>query len=350
MSNYSSYSTFLDQDIVRGVCWSLAIISMPCNLIVIIRLLYFNYRYSKTTSKKSAFSLRHHRFAISRNPSIFLLFNLTLSDLVSSLYLLILAFSDVYYTDYYRNKYGLYPDYSNITNDWVLSSTCTFERILSQIALLISILMTFVVAVDRFILVVYPHSRRKITVKGARIISLVCWLFALVIAIVAIAYSLESVASRPRTRRDILAQLCLTDSSRSFVVFVITFFELFLGCSMYVTAMILYIIICVKLKQSKQFRSDSSNRIEKRISIILASVVFTNVFTYLPITLISILGRYIPGFNSGQLFPTLVILLYLNAAVNPILLLTMSAGAVSNGNGNKIIHSATNTSGKINTT
>lgn len=56
--------------------------------------------------------------------------------------------------------------------------------------------------------------------------------------------------------------------------------------------MILYIIIYRKLKQSNQtFSTVSSNRAEKRVSIILAFVVINIVFTYLPITLFSILGQ-----------------------------------------------------------
>ena len=330
MSNYSAYAVFLDYDPVRGICWSLAIIGLPCNGIVIFRLLYLNFAHSRLKNLpriKQILSFAHRRYTINHNPSIFLLFNLAVCDFIGSLYLLILAGSDIYYTAYYRHKYGLYPNYSDIENEWIITPTCTTERIFSQIALLMSILMTFIVAIDRFILVVYPHSRRKINMKSARIITAICWIFSLAIAILAGLESAQSVAKHPRTRFNIIGQLCLPDPSRSFIVQIITYFEIFLGCSLYIASMILYIVICRKLSQSKTlFRSTSSGMIEKRVSIILASVVFTNIFTYLPVTLFSILGQVLPSYDpdEGQLYASVVALLYLNTAVNPILFLMLS--------------------------
>ncbi|RDD39100.1 G-protein coupled receptor GRL101-like protein [Trichoplax sp. H2] len=353
MLNYSSYSVFLHYNIVRGLCWSLGLVSLPCNIIIIAELLLLNYHKSKTIFTKYLIVNNRYRLLISRNPSIFLLFNLSLGDLVSSLYLVILAISDSSYTNHYRNKYGPYPNYSSIENEWIISPTCTMERILSQLSLVISISMTFIVAVDRYILVVFPHSRRKITIKDARVVATIFWLLGFIVAFTIGLLSAHGATVHHSTRFDILGQFCNTDSSKGFMVLAVLYIELFLGFSMHTTSMILYIIICMKLKQSRSlFKSNSSSRIEKRVSLILASVVFTNVFTYLPIMIFSILGQFIPNYKPEEtdLFPTLVLLLYLNAAVNPVLFMVLSANFESKRRGVAPSSDIVTSRGRLNTT
>ena len=92
--------------------------------------------------------------------------------------------------------------------------------------------------------------------------------------------------------------------------------------------MILYILIYRKLKQSqRQFSTISSDHVEKQVSIILAAVVLTNIFTYLSVMLFTILGQAIPDYDlkDNQLFPSIVVLLYVNIAINPILFIALSA-------------------------
>ena len=327
MSNFSSYSVFLDYNIVRGLCWSMAIISVPCNIIVIIRFILLNCRGPRKISPKTFFSPYQSRFSISHNPSVFLLFNLTIGDLIGSLYLFLLAIGDVAYTNYYQHLYGSESNYSTIRNDWVISPICTINRIFSQVALLISILLTFIVAVDRFIKVVFPHSRRKITIKRAYSIVIVCWLFAITTSIAAGLISAREVARKPSRRFRILSNLCHMDPFTDTFVLIFTFFEILLGFVLHLTSMILYIFVYRKLKQSQQmFLTTPSNRAEKRISIVLTSIVVTNVLTYVPITLITIIGNVNRSYNpqENQFFPSTVLLWYANSAINPVLLLLLS--------------------------
>ena len=328
MSNFSSYSVFLDFNVVRGLCWSMAVISVPCNIIVIIRFILLNYQCSGKLSTKTFYSSYQSRFSISHNPSIFLLFNLAIGDLISSLYLLLLAIGDVAYTNYYQDLYGSNSNYSAIRNDWVISPICTISRILSQLALLISIILTFTVAVDRFILVVLPRSRRKITMKRAYVITTVSWLFAIMISITVGLISAQSAAKQSSTYFDIICHLCNMELFTNNFVYIFAYLETFSGFALHLTSMILYIIIYRKLKKSQQkFSTTSSNRAEKRISIILSSIVLTNVLTYVPITMITIVGHVYPSYSfiENQVFPSIVFLLYLNAVINPILLLSLSA-------------------------
>ena len=328
MFNYSSYSVFLDYNAVRGISWAMAVIGVPCNIFVIIRFILLNCRYPKKILTQTLHSHYQSRFSIRHNPSVFLLFNLTLTDSIGSLYVFILVIGDVAYTNYYQNLYGSVSNYSVIRNDWVISPACTTARILSQLALLMSTLMTFMVAVDRFILVIFPHSRRKITMKNAYIVSIVYWIFAFIIAMTAGILSSQGVVLQSSTKFDIIDQLCTLDSSKSVFVLAIAYIELLLGFGLHITSTILYILIYRKLKQSQRlFSTISSNRAEKRVSIILSAIVLTNIFTYLPVMLITILGQAIPDYDlkDSQIFPIMVMLLYVNTTINPILFIALCA-------------------------
>lgn len=122
-----------------------------------------------------------------------------------------------------------------IRNDWVISPACIMARIFSQLALLISILKIFMVAVDRFILVVFTRSRRKITMKSAHIITLLCRPLALIIAIPIGLLSFQGTATHSPTRFNILSQFCNIDSSASLFVTAVVYLELLLGFGLYLT-------------------------------------------------------------------------------------------------------------------
>ena len=112
---------------------------------------------------------------ITKNPSFWLLFNLLISDFIASIYLFILVLSDIYYTGYYQEQYSFNTTFSLIKNEWSFSLTCYIELFLGKISIFVAATMTFLIGIDRFILIVYPHSNKKFSMKGVKIITaIVC--------------------------------------------------------------------------------------------------------------------------------------------------------------------------------
>ena len=60
---------------------------------------------------------------------------------------------------------------------------------------------------------------------------------------------------------------------------------------------------------------------------------FSSILPYLPATLFSILGQAIAGYDpeNSQLFTSILMLLHINTAINPILFIALSAKVGSSG-------------------
>lgn len=117
MPNYSFYPVFLDYNVVQGLCWSMVIISVPCNILVILGFILLNCGYSRILTTKTLFSFHQSRFSISHNPSIFLLFNLSLGDFMACIYLLAMVIGDGTYSNYNQHLDRHRYNYSIMRND-----------------------------------------------------------------------------------------------------------------------------------------------------------------------------------------------------------------------------------------
>ena len=121
--NFSHYSVFLELDPGRPIAWSIAIIGLPLNVFIICFMIWESSCIRCFRSRRQSSNAAH----ILKSPSLWLLFNLFISDLFGSIYILILSISDVYYTHYYQLIYGINTTYSHIENVWFTSLTCTVQ-------------------------------------------------------------------------------------------------------------------------------------------------------------------------------------------------------------------------------
>lgn len=97
--------------------------------------------------------------------------------------------------------------------------------------------MTFTVAADRFILVAYPRSRYKITMKRAHVITTTCWLLAVTLAMSVGLLPSQGAAALSEPFH-IHGQLCMMELSTNTFVYIVAYLELFSGFGLHIASTI----------------------------------------------------------------------------------------------------------------
>ncbi|RDD47648.1 G-protein coupled receptor GRL101-like protein [Trichoplax sp. H2] len=303
---------------VRIVTWMFGIIAIPSNLIII---LWIAYNYCQNGLLHRYF---RHRNSFNLNPSFaFLLFNLAVSDLLGGSYLLILAISDATYT--------ISQNFSNISylrihpsvDTWIISPTCSVERFLAQTSLIISILITFVITLDRYLAVFYSASTRyRISVFQAQVTLAVFWTIGIILAILG-AVDSYSISLKKPGHYSILGHLCQLEGSSTFIINALTYLDMTVGIGVNIVIAILYIAILIRLKRHRQSIQQRKSPIERHIQVITAWIIITSVVTWIPVIVWVIIQRAMTPveFDDREnfLLPILVIMLYSNTALNPLI-------------------------------
>ena len=315
--NFSHYSVFLDADPGRPIAWSIAIIGLPLNIFTICFMLWESSCSRCCQSKRQPSNTAH----ILKSPSLWLLFNLFISDLFGSTYILILSISDVYYTNYYQAIHGMNTTYSRIKNVWFTSSACIVAQIMGRVSILMAATLTLFMAIDRLILIVYPHSKKKFTMKISRILAVIGWICSLAFVIgITILHRYRIHFKSPYTFEFYL-NLCLGDFGSTVLIRILSFVELACLLIIYVTITVIYIIIIWRLRKSRlEFNSRSSSVCEKRFQIMFILIAFTNVFAFFFISITSFAST---NYNTNHtLFRKLISLIpFTNPVIDPILYL-----------------------------
>ncbi|RDD36078.1 G-protein coupled receptor GRL101-like protein [Trichoplax sp. H2] len=258
-----------------------------------------------------------------KNPSVWLLFNLLLCDLMGSIYMFILVISDSYYTHYYRHIYGSSANFSLIKNEWSVSATCGVAQFLASMNLYMAAILTLCIGVDRFILTVYPRSNWRLTIKRAKILTTISWILG-VVASVGISlfnfsyYHLRSAYHFEFFRNMCVGEYYLTPSHIIRAAIILGYFIL-----AYSATAVLYTIIIYKLKKSRLlFRSQLSSTFERRFQVMLILITSTNIFAFFFITTSAAID-YLNGTTNqaSKLQKIISILPYSNAALDPIIYL-----------------------------
>ena len=109
-----------------------------------------------------------------QTPQTVLIAHLSLSDFIMGINMVLLAFSDVYYGEYF-------PSYSNW---WREGAVCQFAGVLSILSSEASVFFITLISIDRMLGVKYPFSSRRMTLKSSKVWSMLLWFVALSLSIV----------------------------------------------------------------------------------------------------------------------------------------------------------------------
>ena len=103
-----------------------------------------------------------------------LLQNLAASDLIMGIYMLIIASADIYFGDNFPMQSG----------SWRSGMTCRIAGTLSIISSEASVFFVTLISIDRFIVIRFPYSIRRLRKHSVRIVAIMTWAVSLVLGIV----------------------------------------------------------------------------------------------------------------------------------------------------------------------
>ena len=108
-----------------------------------------------------------------------LITNLSISDLLMGVYLIILLSADLYYTEYF-------PSHSD---SWRSSILCKIAGSLSVLSSEASVFFITLISIDRFLRVKFPYGRHQLNHKSAAVVLSLLWLLAFSISITSFVLS-----------------------------------------------------------------------------------------------------------------------------------------------------------------
>ncbi|XP_072016937.1 follicle-stimulating hormone receptor-like [Amphiura filiformis] len=147
---------------LRVFMWILGISAIIGNLFVVA------VRVRERPTTKNARSI------IVQAKQSFLIGNLAVSDCLMGIYMLILAFVDLYYGE----EYFVYSDH------WRSSQLCKLASFLSLLSSEASVFFITLISIDRFICIVFPLSKFQLGVMSTKVAAAITWAIAFVLGLV----------------------------------------------------------------------------------------------------------------------------------------------------------------------
>ena len=235
--------------------------------------------------------------------------NLAIADGLMGVYMLIIASADVAY----RNQYAYYAE------EWQTSVVCKIAGILSVISSEASVFFITAISVDRFVAVLFPHSRLKMKLKSAYYVASLIWVITLVISVVPLMVS--GVHDTFYGRSSVCLAIPLTSSRPLGWQYSVA---VFLGLNFIAFTMILVsyvaIYLTMKLSSARAGVSNKSRSQEYQLALRMSLLVFSDMCCWMPIIimgLISLTGSAdIPATSYAWIA---VFVLPLNSSLNPYL-------------------------------
>lgn len=249
-------------------------------------------------------------FKIKKNsepvPMLFIT-SLATSDLIMSIYMLVIGIADLIY----RN------DYANNAESWLRNSACTFACFLCCIASLMSVLMMLLISIDRYIYIAFPYSAYRVSPLHAKMLICIAWLFCIIFIGIPVAYSTNADGD---SRLYAYTSICMASNFRNyfFRIWIIAYIFITLLC-WFITS-VLYVHMFIAIRQTAQAASTSPQENEKKIALRLSAIVITDLISWLPYYFYTIQVLIRPT-ASGILVLQFAIMLALpiNSAINPYL-------------------------------
>ena len=283
---FSSCSNLINVGLLSIAIWFTSVLSISGNIFALI------FRSRSGNILRSSYDI--------------LVTELSLSDLVTGIYLLIIAEFDIRS----RGKYG------NMDADWRNSRTCTFAGVLVSMSSIASTFFILAITCDRLVVLKYPFSNDKSRRHVAFAVSVFIWIFALLSGTIPL-FNEEYFRKNFYSRSSVCISIPLTASSLKLAGWEYTV-ALFIGLNM-----LIYLLICigqvmifVQIKISGMKQVDKKAEREITVAKTLSAVVISDTLCWIPITIFgrvnsAYLKRHLKGYkhiskslNSGQMIVT----------------------------------------------
>ena len=315
-SPFLTCSRLLPYDVLRITIWIVSILSIVNNLLCIV---------VKCKQKQQV-----------NRVQFLLITNLSISDLLMGVYLIVLLSADLYYTDYF-------PSHSEA---WRTSNMCKVAGSFSVLSSEASVFFITLISIDRFLRVKFPFGKYWLSNKSAKIVLIVLWLAAFGISITSFVlsgmdpdlyavpeicvglplsrhhtYSLSNTSvqlTESLTDKVLGQEYKITGSQVAWYFSIAIFTVLNLACFLIVGFCYAAILILTCLSSKKSGLSMSRSEIGMAKKMFL--LVFTDFCCWVPIGLLSILVQA----GAVEINPVAyawiaTFLLPINSCINPFL-------------------------------
>ena len=245
----------------------------------------------------------------------FLISNLAFTDLLTGFYLIIIAIADLIY---YHN----YAQYSEI---WLRHPFCVFACFLSSVSSLMSVLMMFVITIDRYICVVYPISGKRLTIKSASTIVGMFWIVSISYVAFPLMFGFGKAAD---DRIYEYSSVCLPMNIHN------SFFRLWILTSIAITVVIwiivsvLYVAMFISIQRTRMavVKSRRVRDDDRRIAVRMLIILLANLACWMPFYVVMVRSMLDSEVQIYTLPFIAVFALPVNSSINPYLY-TFSGGA-----------------------
>ena len=316
------YSLLQGNQAGRILAWIIGILGVLANLGILLN--YLKNKYAKPSFDITFIKSRNASSSKSRIIAGFLIRQLALADLLGALYLIIIASADSYYGYRYPQLYQV-PNPINQTNIWLQNPLCHIARFCFYISSVLSIVITLVIACDRFVVVVFPHSRARLNLFKCRIIILLCWVLCSAYALLP---TVRGIIGLPKLSTKFILRLnmCLyMDEIKSILRTFFTARLVIYYCSCCIIAL-LYFIIIIYVRYKRRRIATRMNQIEHRIIVTMMLITLVNAFSLLPSTILFKLPLAIRSLKDMEYIITIaMIITFCNAVINPFIYLYLSS-------------------------
>ncbi|RDD40974.1 G-protein coupled receptor GRL101-like protein [Trichoplax sp. H2] len=327
--------------------------------------IFSNGKYMRSNRTNQPYNLRRGHIAMGKVACLLFL-NLSVADMLASLYLTVLAGSDAYYRQIYVSRnitnltHNIYPDVIDLFQ-WRLQPACYVLRFLTTTASIASVNIALIITIDRFILIIFPYQPdKRFTLKRASFAVVIIWIYSISCGILAILLAKFTVPHH-NTFTTWYSSLCILDSLQNKYVI---FMTAYIGISNVVIYSLICTIYMIIIAKTRSYRStiaanrqqnngthQSQYRIHKLNNIYVGVVIngliiITNITCWLPSAITTIL--YSVGYDklSRENFAfrgIMTALLYsTNGLINPIIFLAMSTLMTRKRRSNRINNSKDN--------
>ncbi|RDD36408.1 G-protein coupled receptor GRL101-like protein [Trichoplax sp. H2] len=270
----------------------------------------------------------------------FLILNTAFGAWFGSAYLIIIAFSDHYYTnsfDYnnkiYYNSSDNYPLCHNFTLIWLKNPLCSIARFSFLIGVQLPPLTMLVLSFDRYYTIVKPLNCRYFRSRNIKFVVCCLWLYTLIVATIS---AIRSLQMADKIVYDEVDNICSYGSMPDTVVQFTIFLTMMTTLIAYTLCIILNVKIIIHIKRAsshlsniQQVTTENRVQIEKYYGVFVFLLATTNTLSCLPATIVVIIRYLKLSKSSLKLGNDISIIAYflqfINAFINPYLVILLTS-------------------------
>ncbi|OWF49263.1 G-protein coupled receptor GRL101 [Mizuhopecten yessoensis] len=285
----SSCSNLVGLGILRVFLWIIGVTAVVGNLFVILYRTFVDRKHIK-----KSYSL--------------LVINLSISDFLMGVYMLIIASVDTHYS-------GRYVSYDK---EWRESALCATAGIISMISSEMSTFIIFLITIDRFIAIVFPLSRNKLTWRSATVVITIFWFVTFGIAVAPQAFFQSYFKGEFYSRSAVCLALPLTGEQSAGDEYAVAVF-IGMNSLVFLLIVIAQVYIFRTMKGSGTLAVTQNRRTEIELAKSLFLVVATDFCCWFPIGVIGVWAQTGGAVSPDVYAWVMVLVLPINSAINPFL-------------------------------